>query len=1359
MKKTKLLFIALCLTASLIFVLTAAAADMQAVNSEVEENSGTCGETVFWSFDADLGILHIFGEGPTYDFSTRTSAPWYSLAPSVQQIDVADTVELCGDYALYGCCDEIIRTTIQAYYPAADFPDGIARVELAFSNMKIAASAIDFENRGGMKQLLGKTLTLYVKNLREGVTFSGGYHPDPAKSNGVILYTQVQAWEIAENFGDDGVIKCACTQSDSVIITLGSKVVTHDNSKNTFEGCDALEVYTWDSYAVAWVEIDPWTFEKAFLYDEVEGEYVGNNSYGRAEYTERVTTVNGKPFVTLVVHYTPYEFARFFVRSLKDATTAQKADFVTIGKYGAYVYYGTYDGIDEKTYFQEYLIGTNVRVTSDDQVVSKKNGEKAKSVKLIGQALSSGEFFFGYYNAADNILEVAKNCGAFKTGRMLAKNDSRQTVKIDGTTYNFGFKGVADAGVPAYDYDLVQHIIECIEPGKDNVKYILVDGNVVYVEDNREPYVEKFFDYVVADFNGEYLEAALGLKEGRLAEKLTYGFYVVDGEVRFAVLDMTTGKWKLATLAAFNYGWYDEYDDEFECEVDNLATLAVYASVTTLTGDGKADFEAVSAATAKTALFAVVDEQNGAYTLAPVYYSVRIADHDGTCIDRLCFSDDSPKTSKITSDKDVEPARVTLNKNSLVILLNTDNGKVGIRKGVQKEANSVNADVTFYSATSDLIFGTVVGFHVEAWEDAKAGIDENATYYVVTADSSFALETSKDGDDTTYTATADGLFDLRTGKVVNGIVEEAEKKADLKLYDAKDAAAGTVIYFDGGEDYEVVELTGNVVAGIAKANDADDNDYTALNLAKLIIEDSDTVTYTGGRIDDKTLSAADAYNLRIKVTTVMTGAFSAHLNTKEIYTDLNGCYDDVAILGDNDEYYKYALEGDTVEQLTAPTEGVFDQFIIDAFVNGAHIYAPAKDEDPDFGNDEQLHVQLCAAARFERGTVYIEVIRIVTADCDYPTPVCNRHLFDNCADLICNRCGYVRDSALENEHVFGASCDAVCNVCGYIRTTAAEHHFQYEAETAMQHSGVCTVCGEQIALAWHIWDENSACTLCGYACQHQFDMGDYGTCIHCGHYKSVTIISCASVTAPAGTIATVPVQMTDASGIVGMQIEVQYDAAKLEYRGAEKRDSRFMATFSSPGASDDVKIVLVDLSLTGVTGDAELAALQFAVSGEAANTTADVRIRSIYAYDADFNPIDVRTADGVITVEEALAFASALIEIPAVAPTCTTAGNNLYYYCAGCETYFADAEGTIETTVLEQTIPATGHTPVELPAVAATCTSTGLTAGSKCSVCNTILVAQEVIPATGEHNYIKGALVSATRTSNAYYPYTCSVCG
>ena len=79
-------------------------------------------------------------------------------------------------------------------------------------------------------------------------------------------------------------------------------------------------------------------------------------------------------------------------------------------------------------------------------------------------------------------------------------------------------------------------------------------------------------------------------------------------------------------------------------------------------------------------------------------------------------------------------------------------------------------------------------------------------------------------------------------------------------------------------------------------------------------------------------------------------------------------------------------------------------------------------------------------------------------------------------------------------------------------------------------------------------------------------------------------------------------------------------------------------------------------------------------------------------------------------------------------PTCTSTGTRVYTSDAG------------ET--MTETIPARVHAPEALPAVAATCTTPGLTEGSRCALCGEVLTAQETIPAA--HRYVNGV---------------CTVCG
>ncbi len=74
-----------------------------------------------------------------------------------------------------------------------------------------------------------------------------------------------------------------------------------------------------------------------------------------------------------------------------------------------------------------------------------------------------------------------------------------------------------------------------------------------------------------------------------------------------------------------------------------------------------------------------------------------------------------------------------------------------------------------------------------------------------------------------------------------------------------------------------------------------------------------------------------------------------------------------------------------------------------------------------------------------------------------------------------------------------------------------------------------------------------------------------------------------------------------------------------------------------------------------------------------------------------------------------------------------------------------------------ETAEALGHTEAVTPSVAPTCTATGLTEGKHCSVCNEVLVAQEVVEALG-HRY-EAVVTAPTCTSAGYTTYTCSVCG
>ncbi len=118
-----------------------------------------------------------------------------------------------------------------------------------------------------------------------------------------------------------------------------------------------------------------------------------------------------------------------------------------------------------------------------------------------------------------------------------------------------------------------------------------------------------------------------------------------------------------------------------------------------------------------------------------------------------------------------------------------------------------------------------------------------------------------------------------------------------------------------------------------------------------------------------------------------------------------------------------------------------------------------------------------------------------------------------------------------------------------------------------------------------------------------------------------------------------------------------------------------------------------------------------------------------------------------------------------VAPNCTEDGAYATKTCAICgEKYRFDEEGNQvggnEAATDENVIiPVLGHTEVVDEAVEPTCGATGLTEGSHCEVCGEIIIAQEVVPATGEHSYVAEVTKEAEVGVEGETTYTCEVCG
>lgn len=238
----------------------------------------------------------------------------------------------------------------------------------------------------------------------------------------------------------------------------------------------------------------------------------------------------------------------------------------------------------------------------------------------------------------------------------------------------------------------------------------------------------------------------------------------------------------------------------------------------------------------------------------------------------------------------------------------------------------------------------------------------------------------------------------------------------------------------------------------------------------------------------------------------------------------------------------------------------------------------------------------------------------------------------------------------------------------------------------------------------------------------------------------------SSAAAKAGDTVDVTITMSNNPGLVSANLYVNYDADVLTLKEVKDGGLLTGVTHSDNYVTSPYGLCWVnDTAPENFTVNGVLATLTFEVSAEAVSGTSTISLeQDILNFDMDNVVFDL--VNGDIQIEGKHIHATELIS--AKESTCTENGNNEYYYCAGCEKYFKDAEATVETTKEAEALPLKDHQGGE-----ATCTKKAV-----CDVCG------NEYGEYADHQYVENATddflkTPATCTSKAVYKKSCSVCG
>jgi|GEM_PF-1162542 len=124
--------------------------------------SGTCGDSLTWTLDADRGSLVIFGSGNMTDFASAQSVPWYPCRELISTVTLASGITSIGEWAFYG-----FSALSDVYFDGTE--EDFANVSVSENNDVLSAATVHFAGAA----LCGDSLIWSVDPENGVLTISG----------------------------------------------------------------------------------------------------------------------------------------------------------------------------------------------------------------------------------------------------------------------------------------------------------------------------------------------------------------------------------------------------------------------------------------------------------------------------------------------------------------------------------------------------------------------------------------------------------------------------------------------------------------------------------------------------------------------------------------------------------------------------------------------------------------------------------------------------------------------------------------------------------------------------------------------------------------------------------------------------------------------------------------------------------------------------------------------------------------------------------------------------------------------------------------------------------------------------------